>query len=68
MLKINYWYLMIADGKQPLSPQYEENIEKVEWKDEKDVAELLQNSYDSIRDVIQIYLESRNSLFYSAAK
>jgi len=55
MLKANYWFLMFADSQQNLTPQLEENIEKVEWKFLEEIPALLENSYDSIRDVLQVY-------------
>lgn len=58
ILKSNYWYLMQADSQQNLSPQQEENIEKVEWVNPINIPNLLQNSYSSIKDVLEIYRTS----------
>jgi 8-oxo-dGTP pyrophosphatase MutT (NUDIX family) len=62
ILKTNYWFLMYADSHQKLSPQLEENIEKVEWKTIADIPELMNHSYESIKDVINVYLDANNVL------
>ena len=56
ILKANYWYLMDASSLQPLSPQIAEGIDSVQWKGIDEIEECLQNSYDSIKDVIKEYL------------
>lgn len=60
ILKINYWFLMYADSHQKLTPQLEENIEKVEWKQIEQIPELMKNSFDSIHDVLNVYLNHQN--------
>jgi len=52
ILKANYWYIMYADSAQKLIPQAEENIERVEWLDIDKIESILQQSYESIRDLI----------------
>lgn len=52
-LKITYWYLMDSSFKGKLTPQTEENIEKVEWLDSKAIETLVKpNTYPSILDLI----------------
>jgi len=60
ILKSNYWFLMHADSHQILQPQAEENIEKVEWKNISETKDLLENSYDTIAELISLYLKERN--------
>jgi 8-oxo-dGTP pyrophosphatase MutT (NUDIX family) len=55
ILKSNHWFLMHADSNQKLIPQAEENIEKVEWKRKDEIDRLLENSYDSIRELMELY-------------
>lgn len=52
-LKTTYWYLMQSNYKGPLIPQTEENIEKVEWLDKKNIDQnVISNTYPSILDLI----------------
>jgi 8-oxo-dGTP pyrophosphatase MutT (NUDIX family) len=52
-LKTTYWYRMKSSHKGKLSPQTEENIEKVEWLDIAAIkTTVLKNTYLSVRDVI----------------
>ena len=55
ILKSNHWFLMYADSNQKLQPQAEENIEKVEWKNIEEIDKLLENSYDSIAELIEVH-------------
>ena len=52
VVKETHWYKMHADDNQPLIPQTEEDIEIIEWVEEKDVAEKLKNSYKNIAEII----------------
>ena len=52
ILKETYWYPMKATNNQPLIPQTEEQIEAIEWADNKRIEALLQNTYTMIRDMI----------------
>lgn len=53
-LKITYWYLMTSTHQGTLTPQTEENIEKVVWLDPKSIQDLVsQNTYPSITDLIR---------------
>jgi len=51
-LKITHWFLMNEGEKSSLLPQTEEGIEKVEWIDIKQNPEILQNSYENIKMLI----------------
>lgn len=54
--KETHWYLMHAstDTNQTLIPQIEEDIEKIEWVDKKDINRYLQNSYPTIQKVLSL--------------
>ena len=52
-LKQTYWYSMTTQHTTELVPQLEENIERVEWFDVKQIREqVLSNTYPAILDVI----------------
>lgn len=54
ILKITQWYLMNTLDNQPLVPQVEEDIEKVEWIDnEKMLIDESFKTYPSIREVMK---------------
>ena len=52
MLKETHWYLMNSSYSGEFVPQIEEGIEKVEWRSEDDIPELMKNSFSSIKKVI----------------
>ena len=49
ILKQTHWFAMRSTATEPLLPQLEEDIVKVEWVDIKDVREKLEHSYASLR-------------------
>ncbi|NOR28242.1 MAG: NUDIX domain-containing protein [Lutibacter sp.] len=49
ILKITYWFLMNTNYKGNLTPQIEEGIEKVEFKNSKETKEALKNTYENIK-------------------
>lgn len=52
-LKKTYWYSMTTKHESILTPQLEENIEKVEWFTVKEIQEkVISNSYPAILSVI----------------
>ena len=53
ILKESYWYTMTAADGQPLIPQTEEDILKIEWVDFADIDEKLSNTFPSVKDVIK---------------
>ena len=53
VIKETHWFRMLAKGKQKLVPQYDEDIEKIEWVDEESLPEKLNNSYPNIIDIIR---------------
>jgi 8-oxo-dGTP pyrophosphatase MutT (NUDIX family) len=52
ILKHTAWYLMQGSAKEPLLPQAEENIEKVMWVKPSGISCLLQNSFETIGDIL----------------
>ena len=52
VIKETHWFKMHAPGNQTLIPQTEEDIEKIEWVDEKNVQQKLNNSYKNIIEII----------------
>ena len=53
ILKITYWFLMDCTDESPLTPQIEEGIEFVEWKNEQAVQLALENTYPNIKLVLK---------------
>jgi 8-oxo-(d)GTP phosphatase len=53
VLKTTYWYHMELVSDKDMKPQINEGIEKVEWKNENEVKELLKTSFSSLRFVFQ---------------
>ncbi|MDC9723916.1 MAG: NUDIX domain-containing protein [Urechidicola sp.] len=49
VLKITHWYKMKTDFKGPLTPQLEEGITKVVFKNQEETKRTLENSYGNIR-------------------
>lgn len=52
ILKRTYWFEMLTESKETLTPQIEEHIEKVVWVSPDDISEQLANTYNSIREVL----------------
>ncbi|MDG1994424.1 MAG: NUDIX domain-containing protein [Polaribacter sp.] len=54
-LKITHWFLMKTNYQGQLTPQLEEGITKVEFKNEVQVAEAIENTYANIKLVLDTY-------------
>lgn len=52
VIKQTHWYLMKANLDQPLVPQTTEDIESIEWVSKSQLSERLENSYDTIVEVV----------------
>ncbi len=52
-LKATYWYEMFYDGNQELIPQTEEGIGIAEWKSPEELPEILNNTYENIKIVLE---------------
>ena len=53
ILKETFWFRMMADSKQELIPQKEEDINEVKWVNEKELQEYLKNSWHAIEDIVK---------------
>ena len=51
--KETHWFKMYAPNNQPLIPQLIEGIEKIEWVNNKNLHDKLQNSYANIVEIIE---------------
>src|ERR1700756_4574696 len=51
-IKKTYWYLMESDEKK-LTPQLEESITEVAWKNPNEIPAMLSNTYQKIMDVLE---------------
>ena len=51
--KQTHWFEMRAKRKQELIPAREEDIEEIEWVQQKKIPEKLQNSYANIAEIIE---------------
>ena len=49
IFKISYWFLMHSDYLGELSPQFEEEITKVEWISEQNLTKVLVNTFANIK-------------------
>lgn len=54
LLKETYWYDMHTNYKGKLKAQVEEDIEKVCWKTESEVKELIKKSYKNIQKIFEL--------------
>lgn|SRR5690554_210229 len=52
-LKATYWYRMSYDGNEELIPQEDEGIGRAEWKSKADLSELMKNTYENIKIVLE---------------
>jgi ADP-ribose pyrophosphatase YjhB (NUDIX family) len=55
-LKETYWFKLSVSGKQELSPQTEEDIKEAKCINPSDLKKYMDNSYGSVKDVLQIAL------------
>ena len=53
VLKETKWFAMNVNGEQKLIPQATEQITKLEWVDKTDLKKYLQNSFPSVKDVLE---------------
>lgn len=57
-LKVTHWYLMFSDYSEELTPQLEEGITKVIFKNKQDSEFALKNSYANIRLVYNAFINN----------
>ncbi|TNE31480.1 MAG: NUDIX domain-containing protein [Bacteroidetes bacterium] len=55
VLKRTYWYLMRVEGRPELAPQIEEDITETVWLKEVDWAQVENNTYPSIKSLLETY-------------
>ena len=61
ILKHTAWYMMLYDGDETLHPQFDEDITRAVWLPANQLNIVLQNTYKSIKQVIENYeLRIRN--------
>jgi 8-oxo-dGTP pyrophosphatase MutT (NUDIX family) len=58
-LKLTYWFLMQTKQKAKLKPQIEENIQKAEWKNRREIPVLLENAYENIKMVVNTVIHDQ---------
>lgn len=64
-LKLTYWFEMTTDYEEELTPQLEEGITKVKWKNAKKTKKALRNSYANIGELFpREYLVHKTKLIF----
>jgi hypothetical protein len=58
--KTTYWYKMSTNTLQTGIPQTEEDIEAIAWVKKDALAPYLENTYDTIKKVMEAYLTSKH--------
>jgi 8-oxo-dGTP pyrophosphatase MutT (NUDIX family) len=53
VIKETHWYQMNTHADQTLTPQTEEDIERIEWVSQSNLSDKLTNSYDTIVEVVK---------------
>lgn len=53
ILKETKWFRMKVNGEQKLTPQAEEQITKLEWVGKNNLKNYMQNSFPSVKDVLE---------------
>lgn len=61
VLKRTYWYLMDCDNSEIGVPQLEEGITQVAWVNPADVPQYLENSFESVKDVMNAVLKIKKT-------
>ncbi len=56
-LKTTFWYKMNCLDNRMLTPQTEEGITSAEWLDKDGVSKAMENTYDSLKGLLQLYIE-----------
>jgi 8-oxo-dGTP pyrophosphatase MutT (NUDIX family) len=54
ILKDSHWFKMNVNGKQQLTPQTEEDISELKWVKKKELSNYLNNTFPSIKDVLEL--------------
>ncbi|MFH1321115.1 MAG: NUDIX hydrolase [Bacteroidota bacterium] len=56
LLKKTYWFEMYYKGDNRLKPQAEEEIKEAKWFSENEINNILDNTYNSIRELVDLYI------------
>lgn len=51
-LKSTYWYDMLYEGNESLTPQTEEGIDSVEWKKQEEIPTIFPLTYENIKIIL----------------
>jgi 8-oxo-dGTP pyrophosphatase MutT (NUDIX family) len=57
-LKTSHWYYMVCPAIQQSVPQTEEDITEIKWAHAKEIRELMENTYPSIKDILAIFFDT----------
>jgi 8-oxo-dGTP pyrophosphatase MutT (NUDIX family) len=60
-LKTSHWYYMTCPADQQSTPQTEENITAVKWVHTKEIRKLMENTYPSIKDILDIFFDKKET-------
>lgn len=56
-LKKTYWFMLTYNGPEDTSPQTEEDITQVRWMNREEMLSIRSNTFGSINDVLDAYIE-----------
>ena len=62
ILKHTTWYAMVYDGNEQLQPQYDEGITEVVWFHQNDLNVVMQNTYQTIIQVLSLIKNLTNKI------
>ena len=54
-IKTTHWFYITCPSKQTTKPQTEEDITEIKWVKMKDIKEPLENTYPSIKDILEVW-------------
>ncbi|MBS4014564.1 MAG: NUDIX domain-containing protein [Bacteroidetes bacterium] len=60
VLKKNWWYELLANESQQLTPQLEEGIQEVKWICRNDMINVLPYTYNSLQYLLENYLKIKS--------
>lgn len=58
LLKTSHWFYFLCPGAQEPAPQEEEDITEAKWIKTKHIKEPMDNTYESIRDVMRAFFDT----------
>lgn len=62
VIKETHWYSMNVKGRPALIPQREEDITDIRWVPLQEVPALLENSFDTIREITGLFFSKQQRL------